>query len=57
MTFDELFDIFETSKKKILQREHFLICAQGMQLEIPTEDLLELFNYIDTNKSNNITKV
>jgi hypothetical protein len=52
MTFEEFFDIFEASKKKILSKENFLICAQGLQVDIPIEDLLELFNYIDTNKSN-----
>jgi hypothetical protein len=34
-----------------------LLCAQGLEMEISIEDLLELFNYMDERSGNLLSKV
>ena len=41
----------------MLTKQNFLICAQGLELDIAVEDLMELFNYMDEKKSNTVSKV
>ena len=41
----------------LLTKENFLVCAQGLELDIAVEDLMELFNYMDDKKQNAVSKV
>jgi Ca2+-binding EF-hand superfamily protein len=58
LTFEQLFGIFDgTAGAGTLSKEHFLACAQGLELDIAVEDLIELFNYMDEKSSNAVSKV
>jgi Ca2+-binding EF-hand superfamily protein len=47
LTWERLFAIFDGHKKRQLTKEQFVLCAQGMQLAISPEDIVELFNFMD----------
>ena len=57
LSFEQLYDIFHGGQRGSMSKEQFLICAQGLQAEIAIEDLMEMFNYMDENQENMITKV
>ena len=57
ITFDQLFNLFVGKKSGQLTKEAFLLCVQGLELEISIEDLLELFNYMDERSNNQISKI
>lgn len=54
---EQLFDLFDGERAGRLSQEDFLICAQGLELGIAVEDLKELFNYIDSQQVNYVTKL
>jgi len=41
----------------LLSKENFLVCAQGLELDIACEDLMEFFNYMDDKRTNTVSKV
>lgn len=51
VTFETLFEIFAgaVGGQATLQKDRFLVCVQGLEMDIPQEDLIELFNYMDTS--------
>ena len=58
LTFEQLFSIFAgAGTAATLSKEQFLTCVQGLELEIALEDLMELFNYMDTSSANRLSKV
>lgn len=57
LTFEQLFSIFDGASGGHLTKDSFVICAQGLELDIPVEDLVELFNHIDDKSCNKISKV
>jgi len=58
LTFEQLFSIFDGGAGKgTLSKENFLTCAQGLELDIAVEDLMELFNYMDERSANAVSKV
>ena len=52
LTFEKMYEIFNGGSKRAMSREKFMLCAQGLQADIATDDLAELFNYIDETKAN-----
>lgn len=34
-----------------------MFCVQGLELDIPVEDLMELFNHMDSKHENKVSKV
>jgi Ca2+-binding EF-hand superfamily protein len=54
---EQLFEMFDGERAGRLSQEDFLICAQGLELGIAVEDLKELFNYIDSQQLNYVTKL
>lgn len=58
LTFEQLFSIFDgTGRTGNLPKEKFLTCLQGLELDIALEDLMELFNYMDTSSTNALSRV
>jgi Ca2+-binding EF-hand superfamily protein len=57
LTFEQLFGIFDGSARGLLTKEDFLVCTQGLELDIAVEDLMELFNYMDERQGNAVSKV
>lgn len=58
LTFEQLYNNFVgAGGKESLPKEKFLTCVQGMELDIALEDLMELFNYMDTGNANQLSKV
>ena len=52
LTFEQLFGIFDGEKVGLLTKESFLICVQGLELDTAVEDLMELFNHMDSKHDN-----
>ncbi len=40
-----------------MSKADFLICIQGLELEIAVEDIMELFNYMDDKGNNSVSKL
>lgn len=59
ITFEQLFDIFCQNKKSIsptLDKEQFIESIQAMEIKTSVEDINELFNEIDVEGMNRITR-
>ena len=57
ITYEQIFDLFDTERKGKIPKESFLKCMQGMELGVAIEDLVEFFNFIDERNENVITKL
>jgi hypothetical protein len=57
MSYEQLYDIFNGKSNSRMEKAKFLVCMQGLQQDIAIEDLLEMFNYIDSNSENIVSKV
>jgi Ca2+-binding EF-hand superfamily protein len=57
LDWEQLFDLFDGERSGRLSQEEFLICAQGLEADIAVEDLKELFNYVDAQQANYVTKL
>lgn len=57
LTFEQLYGIFAGAAAGTLTKENFITCAQGLELDIAVEDLLELFNSMDEEGNNVIGQV
>jgi len=57
LTWEQLFDLYDGTRTGRLSQEDFSVCAQGLQADIAVEDLKELFNYVDTQQVNYVTKL
>jgi Ca2+-binding EF-hand superfamily protein len=57
LTFEQLYGIFAGTAAGALTKENFITCAQGLELDIAVEDLLELFNSMDEEGNNVIGQV
>ena len=49
-----IFDPTQTGRN--LNRDQFVICIQGMEIDFTIEEIFELFNYIDDRCSNKVSK-
>ena len=47
LSFEQIFNIYDTDRKGHISKDTFLKCIQGMELAIAIEDLNEFFNFID----------
>lgn len=59
ITFEQLFDIFCTQKttfNPMISKEEFLVAIQALEIRSSIEDINELFNYMDMQGLNRITK-
>ena len=59
ITFERMFEIFcinKTMTPQTVSKEDFVVAVQAMEIKTAIEDLNELFNYIDQNAVNRITK-
>ena len=59
MTFETMFEIFCVNKNlspQTLTKEDFVISVQAMEIKTAIEDINELFNHIDQDAVNRITK-
>ncbi len=52
---EKFFKLLSTDKKGSIHKDDFVLSLQGMNLGIPVEDIMELFNYIDDKKVNRIS--
>ena len=57
ISFESVFDTFDSDRKGRLPKVHFLKCMQGMELGIASEDLGEFYNFIDEKSENRISKL
>ena len=57
LTFEQIFDTFDSDRKGRLSKVNFLKCMQGMELGIASEDLIEFFNFIDEKQENRVSKL
>ena len=59
ITFEQIFDIFCRNRKSVapsLDKEEFIEAIQAMEIKTSVEDINELFNYVDEEGLNRITR-
>lgn len=56
LTLERIFNIFDARKAGWVNKEDFCTSLQGMELDLSAQDILELFNHIDVDGSNKISK-
>lgn len=57
ISYEKIFDLFDTERRGLLSKDHFLKSMQGMELGVAVEDMVEFFNFIDDRSENSITKL
>ena len=57
ISFEQIFNIFDSDRRGILPKDIFMKCLQGMELGIAAEDLNEFFNFMDDKSTNALTKL
>lgn len=55
-TYEQIFKTLDAEEKGHFSKEQFMICLQGMNLGCATEDIIELFNYMDDQNLNRISQ-
>ena len=55
-TNDQMFKMLDVDGKGSFNQEQLMICCQGMNLPVAPEDVLELFNEMDDQNLNRVTK-
>ena len=59
ITYEDIFDIFCSDKESrplSINKQDFVEAVQSMEIKAAVQDITELFNYIDAEATNRITK-
>lgn len=52
----EMFDIFDRDSNGVIDQKSMMRCLQGLQLQVPIEDLTEFYNYLDRGSDGKVSK-